>query len=135
MQSGIVWNGNKQAQVGGGSLHVYIRISSSSLLPHQDTSTIRDLQTKHLNLSTYSNSNSSTCLTLGEHLSCPVIYSDTNSHTRRKGLGDQVAEKATPQSQKTYTQVASENVSGAYDKVAGAVQPSRSIGLYQVDSR
>ncbi|EHL00747.1 putative chaperone/heat shock protein Hsp12 [Glarea lozoyensis ATCC 20868] len=45
------------------------------------------------------------------------------SDNLRKGLGDQVSEKATPQSQKSYTQVAGENLSGAADKVAGAVQP------------
>jgi len=45
------------------------------------------------------------------------------SDNARKGLGEQVGEKVTPQSQKSYTQVASENISGAADKVAGAVQP------------
>ena len=46
------------------------------------------------------------------------------SDTMRKGLGEQVGEKVTPQSQKSTGQVASENVSGLGDKVASAVQPS-----------
>ncbi|RDW92306.1 chaperone shock protein Hsp12-like protein [Coleophoma crateriformis] len=45
------------------------------------------------------------------------------SDSMRKGLGDQVSEKVTPDSQKTYTQKASETVTGLGDKVAGAVQP------------
>lgn len=44
---------------------------------------------------------------------------------RRKGFGEQVQEKVTPDSQKSYTQKASENISGTYDKVAGAVQPGK----------
>ncbi|CAG8959280.1 hypothetical protein HYFRA_00013050 [Hymenoscyphus fraxineus] len=46
------------------------------------------------------------------------------SDTLRKGLGDQAAEKVTPQSQKSNTQVAGEYISGAADKVTGAVQPN-----------
>jgi hypothetical protein len=34
-----------------------------------------------------------------------------------------VQEKVTPDSQKSYAEKASENISGTYDKVAGAVQP------------
>ena len=41
----------------------------------------------------------------------------------RKGLGDQAAEKLTPDSQKSTGQKASENVTGLGDKVASAVQP------------
>ena len=50
----------------------------------------------------------------------PSLTSD-----RRKGLGEQIGEKAKPESQKPYTEVASENLSGAADKIAGAVQPGR----------
>ncbi|TVY32380.1 12 kDa heat shock protein [Lachnellula subtilissima] len=46
------------------------------------------------------------------------------SDSMRKGLGEQVGEKVTPQSQKSNTQVAGEKASGLGDKVAGAVQPS-----------
>ncbi|TVY13096.1 12 kDa heat shock protein [Lachnellula arida] len=46
------------------------------------------------------------------------------SDNMRKGLGEQVGEKVTPQSQKSNTQVASEKASGLGDKVAGAVQPN-----------
>ena len=46
---------------------------------------------------------------------------------RRKGFGEQVQEKVTPQSQKSTGQVVSENVSGFGDKIAGAVQPSKSL--------
>ncbi|KAH6710879.1 putative 12 kDa heat shock protein [Leptodontidium sp. 2 PMI_412] len=42
----------------------------------------------------------------------------------RKGLGEQVQEKVTPQSQKSTGQVIGENLTGAGDKLAGAVQPS-----------
>ncbi|USP81201.1 hypothetical protein yc1106_08475 [Curvularia clavata] len=45
------------------------------------------------------------------------------SDSMRKGLGDQVSEKITPDSQKSTGQKASENVSGLGDRVAGAVQP------------
>ena len=41
----------------------------------------------------------------------------------RKGLGDQVQEKVTPDSQKSTLDKASENASGAYDKAASALQP------------
>jgi len=41
----------------------------------------------------------------------------------RKGLGEQVQEKVTPDSQKSYTENASENISGTYDKAASALQP------------
>lgn len=44
---------------------------------------------------------------------------------RRKGLGEQVQEKVTPQSQKSTGQVIGENLTGAGDKLAGAVQPSK----------
>jgi hypothetical protein len=45
------------------------------------------------------------------------------SDTGRKGLGEQVSEKITPDSQKSYADKASENLSGAYDQVASSVQP------------
>ena len=55
----------------------------------------------------------------------------TNS---RKGLGDQVQEKVTPDSQKSTLDKASETASGAYDRAAGAVQPGLSphahVSLY-----
>ncbi|KAF2017162.1 hypothetical protein BU24DRAFT_460239 [Aaosphaeria arxii CBS 175.79] len=41
----------------------------------------------------------------------------------RKGLGDQVQEKVTPDSQKSTLDQAKEGVTGAYDRVAGAAQP------------
>ncbi|KAK3215025.1 hypothetical protein GRF29_19g1976684, partial [Pseudopithomyces chartarum] len=41
----------------------------------------------------------------------------------RKGLGDQVQEKVTPDSQKSTLDKASETASGAYDRAASAVQP------------
>ena len=41
----------------------------------------------------------------------------------RKGLGEQAQEKLTPQSQKSTTDKATENVSGIGDKIAGSVQP------------
>ncbi|KAH8597804.1 hypothetical protein B0O99DRAFT_670295 [Bisporella sp. PMI_857] len=44
----------------------------------------------------------------------------------REGLGDQVGEKVTPQSQKSYNQVASENIFGIVDKVASTTQLSDS---------
>jgi hypothetical protein len=47
---------------------------------------------------------------------------DANVH-RRKDLGEQVQEKITPNSQKTISEKIVENVSGAYDKVAGSIQP------------
>lgn len=50
----------------------------------------------------------------------------------RKGLGDQVSEKITPQSQKSYAQQASENLSSTADKVAGAAQPSMSSSLNHI---
>ncbi|TVY47219.1 12 kDa heat shock protein [Lachnellula occidentalis] len=46
------------------------------------------------------------------------------SDSMRKGLGDQLGEKAKPQSQKSNTEVAGEKASGLGDKVAGAVQPN-----------
>ncbi|RDL36485.1 uncharacterized protein BP5553_05837 [Venustampulla echinocandica] len=46
------------------------------------------------------------------------------SDSLRKGLGDQVSEKITPDSRKSYAQQASENLSSTADKVAGTVQPS-----------
>lgn len=47
--------------------------------------------------------------------------------SRRKGLGDQASEKVTPDSQKSYTQQASETATGLGDKVAGAVQPGKEL--------
>ena len=44
--------------------------------------------------------------------------------SRRKDLTDKAAEKATPDSQKSVLDKASESATGAYDKAAGAVQPS-----------
>ena len=41
----------------------------------------------------------------------------------RKGLGDQVQEKVTPDSQKSTLDQAKEGASGVYDRAAGAVQP------------
>ena len=41
----------------------------------------------------------------------------------RKGLGDQAKEKITPDSQKSTTDKATENVSGLGDKIASSVQP------------
>jgi len=46
------------------------------------------------------------------------------SDNLRKGFGEQAQEKITPDSQKTYGQTISENVTGAGDKIAAAVQPS-----------
>jgi hypothetical protein len=43
----------------------------------------------------------------------------------RKGLGDQVQEKVTPDSQKSTLDQAKESASGAYDRVAGAAQPGK----------
>ncbi|KAL5114092.1 hypothetical protein ACEQ8H_008024 [Pleosporales sp. CAS-2024a] len=45
------------------------------------------------------------------------------SDSLRKGLGDQVSEKITPDSQKSTGQKASENVTGFGDKIAGSLQP------------
>jgi hypothetical protein len=45
------------------------------------------------------------------------------TNNSRKGLGDQVQEKVTPDSQKSTLDKASETASGAYDRAAGAVQP------------
>ena len=50
--------------------------------------------------------------------SCSSLTSNS-----RKGLGEQAEEKAKPDSQKSYTEVASENITGGVDKVAAAVQP------------
>ena len=44
-------------------------------------------------------------------------------YRRRKGLGDQVSEKVTPDSQKSGFDKASESVTSAGDKVAGSMQP------------
>lgn len=43
----------------------------------------------------------------------------------RKGLGEQAQEKITPDSQKSTLDKAGESLSGAGDRVAGAVQPGR----------
>ena len=48
------------------------------------------------------------------------------SDTGRKGLGEQVSEKVTPDSQKSTLDQAKESVTGAGDRVASAVQPSTS---------
>lgn len=45
----------------------------------------------------------------------------------RKGLGDQVQEKVTPDSQKSTLDQAKEGASGLYDRAAGAVQPGMLI--------
>lgn len=45
------------------------------------------------------------------------------SDSLRKGVGEQVSEKVTPDSQKSTTTKIGENVSGGADKIAGAVQP------------
>ncbi|KAF1991614.1 hypothetical protein K402DRAFT_389019 [Aulographum hederae CBS 113979] len=45
------------------------------------------------------------------------------SDSMRKGLGDQAAEKITPDSQKSTLDKASETATGLGDKAAGAVQP------------
>lgn len=47
------------------------------------------------------------------------------SDSMRKGLGEQAQEKITPDSQKSTGSKISENVTGAGDKLAGAVQPSK----------
>merc|ERR1712098_854122 len=49
-----------------------------------------------------------------------IIMSDA----ARKGFGEQAQEKLTPQSQKSTGQVIGENLTGAGDKFAAAVQPS-----------
>ncbi|APA11571.1 predicted protein [Sclerotinia sclerotiorum 1980 UF-70] len=46
------------------------------------------------------------------------------SDNLRKGVGEQVSEKITPDSQKSTTDKLSENISGGADKAASAVQPS-----------
>lgn len=64
-------------------------------------------------------------------------HADANVSLSRKGFGEQAQEKLTPQSQKSTTEVISENVTGAGDKIASAVQPSRSsrskIRFYHAD--
>jgi hypothetical protein len=47
-------------------------------------------------------------------------------HHSRKGFGEQVQEKVTPQSEKSTGDKISETATGAYDQVAGAVQPGKS---------
>ena len=49
----------------------------------------------------------------------------------RKGLGDQVQEKITPDSQKSTLDKASESISGTYDRAAGAVQPDQNKSATQ----
>jgi hypothetical protein len=44
---------------------------------------------------------------------------------RRKGVGEQVSEKVTPDSQKSTLDKASESVSSTADKAAGALQPGK----------
>ncbi len=46
---------------------------------------------------------------------------------RRKGLGEQVGEKMTPDSSKSTTDKISENVSGTVDKGMEKVQPGQSL--------
>ncbi|THV45981.1 hypothetical protein BGAL_0430g00060 [Botrytis galanthina] len=53
------------------------------------------------------------------------------SDSLRKGVGEQVSEKVTPDSQKSTTTKIGENISGGADKVAGAVQPSDSKSTTQ----
>lgn len=45
------------------------------------------------------------------------------SDNLRKGVGEQVSEKVTPDSQKSTTTKIGESISGGADKAAGAVQP------------
>ncbi|PVI07233.1 hypothetical protein DM02DRAFT_609204 [Periconia macrospinosa] len=49
----------------------------------------------------------------------------------RKGLGDQVKEKATPDSQKSTLDKATESLTGAGDRAASAVQPNDSKSTTQ----
>ncbi|KAG4437719.1 hypothetical protein IFR05_006802 [Cadophora sp. M221] len=46
------------------------------------------------------------------------------SDAARKGLGEQVQEKITPQSQKSTGQVIGENLTGAGDNIAATLQPN-----------
>jgi hypothetical protein len=64
-----------------------------------------------------------TCLISGTHHYLVGLYKTSLTACSRKGLGEQVSEKVTPDSQKSTTQKASEGVSGLGDRVAGAVQP------------
>lgn len=54
-----------------------------------------------------------------------LLLSQLLTFSRRKGLGEQAQEKITPDSQKSTTDKIGENVSGATDKVAGALQPGK----------
>ena len=54
------------------------------------------------------------------------------SDNLRKGLGEQVEEKVTPDSQKSTGQQAKESVTGAADKVSGAVQPGMFIVVHHL---
>ena len=56
-----------------------------------------------------------------------TLSDDLNS---RKGLGDQVQEKVTPDSQKSTIDKASETASGAYDRAASAVQPGTCLPIH-----
>lgn len=58
---------------------------------------------------------------------------NANQCGSRKDLTSQVSDKITPDSQKSYTDKASENVSGAYDQVAGAVQPGMLVVTIDCD--
>ena len=49
--------------------------------------------------------------------------------SRRKGVGEQAQEKLKPDSQKTYTEFATDKATGLADKAAGAVQP----GMFTID--
>ncbi|KAF7898533.1 hypothetical protein EAF00_004979 [Botryotinia globosa] len=53
------------------------------------------------------------------------------SDSLRKGVGEQVSEKVTPDSQKSTTTKIGENISGGVDKAAGAAQPSDSKSTTQ----
>ncbi|KAF2258247.1 chaperone/heat shock protein-like protein Hsp12 [Lojkania enalia] len=49
----------------------------------------------------------------------------------RKGLGDQVQEKVTPDSQKSTLDQAKEGITGAYDRAAGSFQPEENKSATQ----
>lgn len=53
------------------------------------------------------------------------------SDAGRKDFSDKFAEKAKPDSQKSYTEQGKEKVTDAADRVAGAVQPEQDKGVAQ----
>jgi len=55
----------------------------------------------------------------------PTNHLINMSDLGRKGLGDQVQEKVTPDSQKSTLDQTKESASGLYDRAAGAVQPGK----------